>query len=443
MTKSLDELTAQLQNEVEYEFATIVNQYPQYALQQCGWLDGNIVCNSQVRKYWMLLKERMDMGLDDDNAAAISLQAILEAGIEQEIRARAYHLPENATPLAYAQEISRRSYLTQTTASLSDLWKFIQAGDDIKVKEIVEKMSEYGEIGAPTSITSLSDIAESFAVLVGNGQRCIETFIPPIDTLLGGLERQTETILAARPSMGKTARALQIARNVAESGKKVLFFSLEMSAVSLWARIACPLVNVTWRDVLANRLHTDVQNNLKQKSAEIAGRLKNNLIVIDTRQTSESIWRTVSTIHPDLVVIDHLRFVKDVLKGENENKRQGKICEALHDLAKAYDLAVLLLVQLNRGVESRGTNDKRPQLADMRDSGEIEETADNVLMIYRDSYYNPPTVATPKDPTELWIRKFRNGPSGGKINLLFDKQSEWFEANEINKSSEYRDWTDV
>ena len=128
---------------------------------------------------------------------------------------------------------------------------------------------------------------------------------------------------------------------------------------------------------------------------------------------------------PDLIIVDHLRYVKD--KGENENKRQGAICEGLHDLAKAYDIPVLLLVQLNRDVEKLA--DKRPQMKDLRDSGEIEETADNILMLYRESYYKPPDVPTAKDLTELWIRKFRNGPAGGKVELMFDKASEWFDAN--------------
>lgn len=439
MSQSIEDLALQLQNDVELEFATIVNQYPQYALQQCGWLDANIVSNPQVKKYWSLIKDRMDVGLEDDSAAAISLQAALESGIEQEIHSRSFRLPGNATPLAYAQEISRRSYLTRTTASLPELYKSLNEHDDIRVKEIINKLAENSNNGAPAMITSLSDVAERFAVLVGNGQRCIETFIPPIDNMLGGLERQTEMVLAARPSMGKSALALQIARNVANSGKKVIFFSLEMSAVSLWARVACPLVGVSWRDVLANRIHRDIQEALKKKSMEIANKLKNNFVIMDNRHTSESIWRTVAQAHPDLVIVDHLRYVKD--KGENENKRQGAICEALHDMAKAYDLAVLLLVQLNRDVEKRGTQDKRPQLSDLRDSGEIEETADSVLMMYRESYYKPPNPAPAKDPTELWLRKFRNGASGGKINLLFDKQAEWFDSPEI-KTIEREEYSD-
>jgi replicative DNA helicase len=176
---------------------------------------------------------------------------------------------------------------------------------------------------------------------------------------------------------------------------------------------------------LSNRITNEQKANLKKFSHEIADRLGNNLSIIDTRQTTESIWRTVASNKPDLLVIDHLRYVKD--KGENENKRQGLICEGLHDLAKSYDLAVLLLVQLNRGVEHQ--TDKHPQLSDLRDSGEIEETADNVLMIYRDSYYNPPQIKIDKDPTEVWVKKFRNGPTGIRIDLLFDKQSEWFETN--------------
>ena len=301
----------------------------------------------------------------------------------------------------------------------------LQANNDIGIKEKIAKMVNYGLSGAPAETANLGDVGTRFNALVDAGQRCIETGIPPLDVMIGGLERQTEVVLSARPSMGKTALGLQIARNVAASGKKVIFFSLEMSAVSLWARVACPLASVSWRDVLANKLSLERQKYLKEKSQEMVDRLRNNLVIVDTRQTTESIWRMVSQAHPDLVVVDHLRFVKDT--GENENKRQGKICETLHDLAKAYDLAVLLLVQLNRGVE--GQSDKRPQLKDLRDSGEIEETADSVLMIYRESYYNTLGNQPANDPTEIWIRKFRNGPAGGMVNLLFNKQAEWFEPN--------------
>ena len=229
--------------------------------------------------------------------------------------------------------------------------------------------------------------------------------------------------------MGKTALGLQIARNVAESGKHVIFFSLEMGGVSLWSRVACPLAGVQWRDVLANKITPEKQRLLNEKSYEIAEGLKNKLVILDARQTTESVWRTVASNRPDLIVIDHLRFIKDHQKGDNENKRLGRICETLHDLAKAHDLALMLLVQLNREVEREG--DKRPQLKDLRDSGEIEETTDNAWMLYRDGYYNPPAMPVSKELSELWIRKFRNGPAGLKINLMFDKASEWFENAKI------------
>ena len=130
----------------------------------------------------------------------------------------------------------------------------LQANNDIGIKEKIAKMVNYGLSGAPAETANLGDVGTRFNALVDAGQRCIETGIPPLDVMIGGLERQTEVVLSARPSMGKTALGLQIARNVAASGKKVIFFSLEMSAVSLWARVACPLASVSWRDVLANKL---------------------------------------------------------------------------------------------------------------------------------------------------------------------------------------------
>jgi replicative DNA helicase len=417
------DILALSQKEIEHEFVAVVNKYPLYALQQCGWMSSALMLDLQVRKYWDIIRERLEPSMDDDTAMSVAMQAALESGLNEDMHEWGRRLDFNATPQAYAQEISRRAYLVKIGSRQGDLWKCLNNNDDIGAKEIITELSEFASTGAPSSMPILTDIHERFIRLANEGQRSIETFIPPLDLSLGGLEKQTLTVLAARPSMGKTAMALQIARNIAESGKDVIFFSLEMSAIGLWARIACPLAKVQWRDVLANKINADQRRLLKERSLEIADRLKNNLVIMETRQTTESIWRTVATNKPKFIVIDHLRYVKD--KGENENKRQGAICEALHDLAKSYDIPVLLLVQLNRGVEAQ--NDKRPGMKDLRDSGEIEETADNILMLYRDSYYNPLGNQPALDPTELWIRKFRNGPSGTLVHLQFDKQREWFE----------------
>jgi replicative DNA helicase len=128
------------------------------------------------------------------------------------------------------------------------------------------------------------------------------------------------------------------------------------------------------------------------------------------------LWRDVAEFRPDIVYADHLREFKD--ENTNEVKRQGNIAVACKDIAKTFDAAFVLAAQLSRKLESR--EDKRPIASDLRDSGEIEEVADFIGMLYRDSYYNPIANPPKYDPTELWVRKFRDGPAGILINLLYD-----------------------
>jgi replicative DNA helicase len=147
-------------------------------------------------------------------------------------------------------------------------------------------------------------------------------------------------------------------------------------------------------------------------------------LIDDKPQTIEGIWQIVANAKPDLVVVDHLRLVS--ADAQNEVIRLGIITQRLKEIAKKFHCAVLLLAQLNRKVENE--SDKRPQLADLRDSGQIEENADNVLMIYRENYYdNDKQTNGKQSDTEVLIRKFRDDVLNQKIELKFDTAAQWFE----------------
>ena len=290
-------------------------------------------------------------------------------------------------------------------------------------QRIIDELHEYRMDGA-TKLPDAIQVSDKFEAALEAGGRNIDTYVPLIDAALGGLERQTLTGVAARPSVGKTAFVLQVARNGAEAGNKVIFASLEMSAINLWARMACPLAGLTWRDVRAGKYTPEQKAELLKLSRGLADRLGDRLRVIDQRQTTETLWQAVAEYKPDLVVADHLRLFKD--EHQSEVKRLGCVTQNLKDMGKAHDCAVLLAIQLNRALESR--SDKRPNLADLRDSGEIEENLDVCLMMYRDSIYNPPEYKVKKDPTEIWVRKFRDGPSNIQINLQYDLEAQWLES---------------
>jgi replicative DNA helicase len=129
----------------------------------------------------------------------------------------------------------------------------------------------------------------------------------------------------------------------------------------------------------------------------------------------------VDRYKPDVVIVDHLRLIGD--RDESEVKRLGMATQELKNIAKECNCAVLCLAQLNRKTEDR--DDKRPQLADLRDSGQIEENADVVLMMYREDYYEP-LAKQPNVPTELLVRKFRDDILSQQINLYFNTAQQWF-----------------
>jgi len=418
------DLQVAAQREIEYMFAACANLYPVYTVQQCGWLNPAIISDPSVRSFWTKMVDRLNVGMADDRADAITLQAALETDITQELTRYARTLPDHATPNAFAVEIDRRSYLTRITAALPGLWKSLQAGDDLTVKRMIDELKD-ANVASPSDFVSMEDIDAEFTQIVDNGGQSLPTYIGPLDLATSGTEKKTVTVIAGRPGMGKTALGLQIARNNVSAGKRVIFYSLEMSAIGLWARMACPMVPVQWRDVLAGKVSAEQKSKLKAASATLKEQYAGKLVIADGRHTTESVWRGVASTRPDLVVIDHLRYLADHVQGEKEVKRMGRMCSNLHDMSKQLDLPVILLAQLNRGLESQ--NDKRPELKDLRDSGEIEEEADNVWMLYRPDYYKPEFSGL-TGQAELWVRKYRNGPSNILVNLSFDAKAQWFDG---------------
>lgn len=424
------------QRDAEQLFAGAIALNPLETIRTCAWLEPSDLLDTRIRQFWTLVKARVDTSNDDTKATEITMQAALEAGLAKEVATWMGEIGWSFVPQAYANEISRRQYISRIGSQLAPLAAAIGSQDDEQIRQVITSMHNLNHKSS-LKPTVAFDVAEKFAKAVEMGKRSVDTFLPPIDSALGGLERQTLTILAARPSMGKTALAWQIARNVAASGQRAIFFSMEMSDVNLWGRAACPIIGTTWRDVRAGKLNKQQKDDLLAESYNLAATYSDNLIVMDGQQTTETLWRTVGELRPDLVIADHLRLFKD--RADSEVKRMGIITERLKDCSKAYNVPILLAAQLNRSVEMRGDDKKRPTLADLRDSGEIEENADVVLMLYRDSYYSELQNRRDNDPTELWVRKFRDGPSNVLINLYFDAKKEWFEGK--SNDIERRDYT--
>ena len=268
----------------------------------------------------------------------------------------------------------------------------------------------------------------------------LSTGFNELDTNLSGLHKSDLIILAARPAMGKTALALNIAQNVAIKEKvPVCIFSLEMSASQLVQRMLC-----SYAEVDSQRLKTG--NMLQQdweKLTEAMNDFSQAPIYIDdtsgcTLTDIRTKCRRLKTQQKDLglIVIDYLQLMEG--GGKDDRLQQiSAISRGLKILAKELDVPIITLSQLSRAVEGR--NDKRPMLSDLRESGSIEQDADIVMFIYREDYYNKGETeeeenikATSKGLSEFIIAKHRNGPVG-TVKLLFQGNITKFK-NPIDKS---------
>lgn len=232
-----------------------------------------------------------------------------------------------------------------------------------------------------------------------NGHRLPTTGLGALDERLGGWAPGNQVFIAGRPAMGKTALGLWLALYGAARNKfGVAFFSLEMTAEECLTRLCCALAssgrdNIAYEDVRSGKITAEQLNRLDA----IRSKLANVDLFIDEqpRRSVQSIQAECRNLQRELerrgsrlgvVVIDHLRKVADSGNYKNNpNKSEGEKAAMLKDMAKHLGVTVVTLVQLNRGVEGR--EDKRPTLADLRDSGEIEEEADVVCMVYREAYY--------------------------------------------------------
>ena len=213
-----------------------------------------------------------------------------------------------------------------------------------------------------------------------------------LDDLLGGLHKSDLVILAGRPSMGKTALATNIAYNAASNkneGKSVAFFSLEMSAEQLANRILAEQANLSSDQIRRGKLNKDDFSKLSQVSKEISS---NKLFIDDTPAINVSTLRTRARrlkrkldTELGLIVVDYLQLMRGSKKYENRVQEISEITQGLKSVSKELDVPILALSQLSRAVEQR--EDKRPHLADLRESGTIEQDADVVMFIYRQEYY--------------------------------------------------------
>lgn len=344
-------------------------------------------------------------------------------------------IPTAASAEYYAKIIREKALLRSLIHAGTQVTGYgFEGEDDVEgaldsAEQVVYEVGRRQSRGEFTPITKLlrSTFEQIDRLSQQTGERTgITTGFRDIDQYTAGFQPGNFIILAARPAMGKTSMALNMAAATAkEDGKPVGVFSLEMTNDELVSRLLCSEARIDAQQMRKGNLRPDDW----EKISYAMGVLAETPIYIDDTGTV-----TVSELRSrcrrlqaaeglGAVFIDYLQLVRPsaASKSTNRNEELSEICRTLKATAKELKIPIVALAQLNRAVEQR--QDKRPMLADLRDSGAIEQEADIVTFLYRDAYYNPETAEG--DMTEFIIAKQRNGPTG-MVKLRFLKEHTLF-----------------
>jgi replicative DNA helicase len=329
-----------------------------------------------------------------------------------------------------------RSLIHTATAAIARASEQGDAAEEIlndteaQIFQLSEKRIGRGFMGVQEIIRESFGSVDAF---LQRGSRItgLETHYVDLDEKTSGFQKSDLIIVAARPSMGKTSFAMNIAENVSiEDRKTVAVFSLEMSKEALLQRMLCSVARVDAHKFRTGSLWQDDMRKITRAIEQLA---EAPIFIDDTpgitisemRAKARRLLQSKGSL--DLIVVDYLQLMSGGGKRyENRTQEVSAISRGLKALAKELAVPVVALSQLSRAPESRGAGDHRPQLADLRESGSIEQDADVVAFIFREEVYKP------DDPeldgvAELIIRKQRNGPTG-TVKLAFLKSSTRFES---------------
>ncbi len=343
-----------------------------------------------------------------------------EARSEELIKDIITSVPSSANAKNYAEIVYEKSTLRRLIRITEEIASGCYSANE-KLEDILEETekkvfnlvqsrnsSEYTPI-ADVVVDVLKKIQE--AAMTKGHITGLPTGFADLDLRTSGLQPSDFILIAARPSMGKTAFVLTIADYVAVRKKQALaIFSLEMSAAQLVNRMLAMESRIDAMSLRTGDLSDQDWDNLEE-GAELLG--NTDLIIDDTPGISVQELRTKCRKYKlehdiQLIIIDYIQLMSAGSKNDNRQQEVSDISRGLKSLARELNVPIIVLSQLNRAVETRA--DHRPMLADIRESGAIEQDADVIMFLYRDDYYNPDSEE--KNVAEVIIAKQRNGPTG-------------------------------
>ncbi|MFZ0943741.1 MAG: replicative DNA helicase [Syntrophobacteraceae bacterium] len=337
-------------------------------------------------------------------------------------------MPTSSNVAAYAKIINEKAVMRRLIQSANEIISFAYGGGK-NSEEVLDSAEaaifRIAERRIRNSYFPLKDVIKKNIETIERWQEYREmvTGVPSgykdLDKLTAGFQKSDLIIIAARPSMGKTALGLCVARNAAkDSGVPVAFFSLEMSKEQLAMRLLCSEARVDSHKIRSGFLSSQECGKLLQA----AGLFMDVPIYIDDTpgisplELRAKARRIMADKGLGLVVVDYLQLMRGRETVERREQEISEISRSLKGLAKELDIPVIAIAQLNRKVEERA--DKRPLLSDLRESGAIEQDADVIAFIYRDEVYAKQGCKEP-GVAEIIIGKQRNGPSGETVKLAY------------------------
>lgn len=330
-------------------------------------------------------------------------EAYAELVAQKAVRRRLIKASGEISELGYNEETTTQELLEKAEAELFSVSDQSLKQDIVSIESILTE-----------SFDRMEELHRNKGILRG-----VRTGYHDLDNMTAGLQRSDLIVLAARPAMGKTTLVTNLAYNVATIAKQpVLFFSLEMSKEQLVDRMLADASGVDAWNIRTGNLSDDDFGKLSEAMGELA---ETQIYIDDTPGLSVLEMRTkarrANHEHPlGLIIVDYLQLMQGSGRNSVDNRVQvvSEISRGLKLIARELNVPVIALSQLSRSVESRSP--QIPQLADLRESGSIEQDADIVMFIYREAYYNPETER--ENITDLYIAKHRNGPTG-KVELYF------------------------
>ena len=355
-------------------------------------------------------------------------ERLRRSGEMEQIGGEAYlaELMESVTISAhaprYAEIVREKSVLRDLIETTSNILTNAYESDRTPrelISEAEESIFRISDERSSKNVVPMRDIMDNLmrAIDEMNGEmNGVPTGFGKIDNMLSGMHASELIILAARPSMGKSALAANIAEYVAiETKQPVLFFSLEMSHLELAQRMLCSRARIRKRDLYLNNL-TDAE---RRRLNDALSALANSPLYIDdtsahtVSEIAAAARRLKRQVGLDLIVIDYLTYIEPDNPMEPRQEQVAKAARRLKGLARELNVPVLCLAQVNRQVEQ--SKDNRPRLSNLRESGAIEQDADVVMFVHREEYYHRDDESYDQDlkgKAEIIIAKQRNGATG-------------------------------